>query len=230
MSCKEKLGLTLGTFSYGFLGCWSVFPLSSPPLSLVSSQPVVTKKMSFVWACLFFFFFLAAGISAPLWECFVCFGRQMICPSVVSGMQGSDQSCLPELFCWLLNWPLLSPAFFCPFLSFHLSVLSPLPDVHALLLLLHSGISQLSHNQVTGSPPLTHRVLTFTIFTHCPFIWGFLCLCCLLLHSVSSLPFFFGHIQLGCFSILLPQYLFLFLSHFSISPVLHCCHCFVSMN
>lgn len=51
---------------------------------------------------------------------------------------GVNLLCLAEFFssfCQLLNWSLLSPSFFCPFSSLRLFlVLSPLPDVHALLL------------------------------------------------------------------------------------------------
>lgn len=130
---------------------WSIFAVFSRWTSLLSQtsgwllyEPVVS------WLKCVNPFTLLQDICSSVRECrflkCLCLQKQMVSPPAISGVKHSDHFINSSVvrcsfaqlsltsFCWLLNWPLLSPAFLCPFSSSCLFlVFSPLPDVHAPL-------------------------------------------------------------------------------------------------
>lgn len=141
-------------------------------------------------------------------------------------------------FCWLLNWSLVSRlllSFFSLSASSSSFLLCLTCMLFFLLLLLHSGIfSQLSHDQVTGSPLLTQSLLSFHhLSTFHNLYPSFLCL----MHR--WFPLFFFSFFFCCYYIIhLIQIFSLHLSSTSYiyshlllcltwMDVLHCCCAFL---
>lgn len=151
---------------------------------------------------------------------------------------GAGLLCLAELFssfCWLLNWPFLSPAFFCPCF-----VLLPLPrPLLCLMCMLFSSSAAFWHllsaitwsgNWVTSSDPKFSLLSpSFTIFIHRSLLMqsSAFSLSFSILSLFLSLFILTSHL-IRCFAppYHCPSIIFFSLTSLCVTGivVLHCCH------